>query len=113
MISNHATSRRCSLCLLLMVVLFFGLVQWSFLPLLIECGPGSSSAVLVMSSGHTSKFAAPFKGLFGDRLGVVVLPAGVLLPMPAAALFHRIDEPVSSRSDRFFSHRQLRAPPLV
>ncbi len=113
MISDRATTRRCAFCLILMVVLFLGLVQWSFLPLMTENGLPSSSAVLSISAGHTSKFAAPFKCLFGDPLNTCVLPSGVSLPMVAASLFHRLEEPPSSRSDRFFSHRQLRAPPCV
>ncbi|MBZ5661177.1 MAG: hypothetical protein LAO08_12290 [Acidobacteriia bacterium] len=113
MISDRATSRRCSLCLVLIVVLFLGLVQWSFLPLLIGNGLPSSIAFLSISGGHTSKFAAPFKCLFGDPLNTCVLPSGVSLPVVAAILFHRPEEPASGRNDRFFSHRQLRAPPCV
>jgi hypothetical protein len=113
MISNTATTRRCSLCLILMVVLSLGLVQWSFLPLLIDGGLPSSTAVVAISAGHTSKFAAPFKCLFGDPLNLGVLPSGVLLQLPAAGFFHRMDDPVLDRNSRFFSHRQLRAPPSL
>lgn len=110
---DHAKNRRCTFCLILTIVLFLGLVQWSFLPLLIENGLPSSSTALAISAGHTSKFAAPFKCLFGDPLDSYLLPSAVTVPMVAAAFFHRCEEPASGRNDRFFSHRQLRAPPSV
>jgi hypothetical protein len=113
MISNRATTRRCAFCLILTVVLFLGLVQWSFLPLLVDAGLTSSNAVVGISAGHTSKFAAPFKCLFGDRLNSCVLPSGVSLPMVAASLYRRLEEPSSNRIDGFFSHRRLRAPPFA
>jgi hypothetical protein len=110
---DHAKSRHHTFCLILTVVMFFGLVQWSILPLLIDNGLPSSHSVLAISAGHTSKFAAPFKCLFGDPLTPCLLPRVVSVPMVAANFFHQHEEPVSGRNDRFFSHRQLRAPPLV
>ena len=111
--ADRAITRRCTLCLVLTAVLFLGLVQWSFLPLLIESGLPLSSAVVAISAGHTSKFAAPFKCLFGDTLNVFVLPSGVSAPMITASLLHRFEEPSSSCTQHFFSDRQLRAPPCV
>lgn len=113
MIADRAITRRCTLCLALTAVLFLGLVQWSFLPLLIESGLPSSSSVVAISGGHTSKFAAPFKCLFGDTLNACVLPLGVSVPMVTASLLYRFDEPASSWIQHFFSDRQLRAPPCV
>ncbi len=110
---DRAKNRRCTFCLILTAVLFLGLVQWSFLPLLIENGMPSSSAVLAISAGHTSKFSAPFKCLFGDPLNACLLPPVVSVSMVTASVLHRLEEPTSSRDDRFFSHRQLRAPPSV
>lgn len=113
MISHRIEIRRNSFCLILAAVLFLGLVQWSFLPLLIDSGLPSSSSVVAVSSGHTSKFAAPFKCLFGDTLNVCVLPSSVTVPRVTASLLHRYNEPASNCSQHFFSDRQLRAPPCV
>jgi hypothetical protein len=113
MISDRAKIRALPVCLIITVVLFLGLVQWSFLPLLLDGGLPSSSAVVGISSGHTSKFAAPYKCLFADPLDACLLPSGVSAPMPTVGWHRPLDEPVYNRIDRFFSHRQLRAPPSV
>lgn len=113
MIPGHAKNRRCTFCLILTIVMFLGLVQWSFLPLLTDYGLPSSGAVLAISAGHPSKFAAPFKCLFGDPLNACLPPSTVSVPMVTATFLHRIEERASSRDTRFFSHPQLRAPPSV
>ena len=78
---TRAKNRLWTFCLILTVVLFLGLVQWSFLPLLIDFGMPSCNAVLAVSAGHTSKFAAPFKCLFGDFLNPFLLQSVVSAPM--------------------------------
>ena len=108
---NSAQFRGCSFCLILTLVLFLGLVQWSFLPLLIDNQMPSQQAALEISSGHTSKFAAPFKGLFGDSSSPWLPQSGVFVPTVTPSFFHRSAEPSSNWEARYFSHRQLRAPP--
>jgi hypothetical protein len=109
----HAKNRSWSFCLVFMLVLILGLMQWSILPLLIDGGVSSSNSVLVISAGHTSKFAAPFKCLFADSLSPCLPRSEVSVPMFTVSFFHRNEEPPAHRDARFFSHRQLRAPPSV
>jgi len=107
----RAKNRRWAFFLIFTAVLFLGLVQWSFLPLLIDSGMSSSNAVLVVSAGHTSKFAAPFKCLFGDFHSPCLLQSATPVPAMTASFFRRVEESIFSSGDRFSSHRQLRAPP--
>lgn len=108
---DHAKNRHCTFSFILTAVLFLGLVQWSFLPLLIDSGLPSQQTVLSVSSGHTSKFAAPFKCLFGYSVSAFLLRSGVSVPVFTVSFFHRFEEQPASSDDRFFSHRQNRAPP--
>jgi hypothetical protein len=109
---NRSTSRRYLACLLLLSsVLVLGIVQWSFLPILIQNGPVGSSAVLEMSAGHSSKFAAPFKCLFSDgqrpylvQSRITVRRVASRIPLPPEAQFPGED-------DFFLSYHPLRAPP--
>lgn len=110
---DRATNRLCTGCLILSAVLVLGIIQWSFLPILIQNGPVTGKAVLVMSAGHTSKFAAPFKCLFGDSLKPSLVQSRISAPITTQTFFHRPEAPVSSRDDVFFSDRQLRAPPTA
>jgi hypothetical protein len=113
---NRIKNRRWTFCLLLTLVLFLGLVQWSFLPLLLDSGMPASSAAMTMAAGHSSKFAAPFKLWFGESISPIshcVLQSADCVPSFTASLFQRVEQPVSTRDDRFFSHRQLRAPPSL
>jgi hypothetical protein len=110
---DHTKNRRFLFFLLISAVLFLGLVQWSFLPLLIDSGLPSQQVVLSVSSGHTSKFAAPFKGLFADSVSPCLLRYGFTVPVITVSFFHRFEEQPASWDDRFFSHRQYRAPPSV
>jgi hypothetical protein len=109
----RATSRLSSCCLILSAVLVFGIVQWSFLPFLVQNGPVSGSALLEMSAGHTSKFAAPFKYLFGDSLKPSPAQSKVSAPPITRTLFRPTDEPRPKRDDLSFTDRQLRAPPCA
>jgi hypothetical protein len=110
---NRIKSRRWTFCLLLTLVLFLGLVQWSFLPLLIDSGMPASSAVMTMAAGHSSKFAAPFKFWFGEPISDCAPQSDDYVPIFTASLLQRVEQPVSTRDDRFFSYRQLRAPPSL
>jgi hypothetical protein len=110
---GHAKNRRCTFCLILTIVLFLGLVQWSFLPLLVGNAMPARYTVLSMAEGHPAKFVAPFRCLFADSLTSCLPASGVYVPMVSAAFFHRFEERVSSRDARFFFYPQLRAPPSV
>ena len=65
---RRPTNRQFATCLLLSAVLVLGIVQWSFLPVLIQNASFSGQAAVEVSPGHTSKFAASSKFLLGDFL---------------------------------------------
>jgi hypothetical protein len=100
-------------CLILSALLVLGIVQWSFLPILVQSGSVTGGAVVEMSAGHTSKFAAPFKYLFGDPLKPSLAQAALSAPMIAHTFIPLSGEPLSHRDDLAFTRRQLRAPPCV
>lgn len=106
---------RCLVCcLLLSAVLFLGIVQWSFLPLLVQGAPPPGRTLLEDSSCHTSKFAAPFKCLFGDYCLKPGLPAFSISSLSVnSPFFHLAEEPPANWQDVLVSDRQLRAPPVV
>ena len=109
---KRSTSRRYVACLLLLSgVLVLGIIQWSFLPILIQNGPVASTAVLEVSAGHTSKFAAPFKCLFGDGLNPCLVQSRITLRRIASRIVRLPDAPVSGQNDFSLTHRPLRAPP--
>jgi hypothetical protein len=108
---DRATTRQLAACLLLSAVLILGIVQWSFLPVLIQ-SPSSSGRVAVDASpGHTSKFAAPSKFLLGNFLRPCLKQAIVATVQASACFFYQPEEPSFAHGDRFFPHRQLRSPP--
>jgi hypothetical protein len=92
-------------------VLVLGIVQWSFLPILIQNGPVGSAAALEMSAGHSSKFAAPFKCLFGDSLGPCLVQSRITVWRIAFRVPHPPEVPVSGKDELFLSYYPLRAPP--
>jgi hypothetical protein len=106
-----ATNRSFTCCLVLSAVLILGIVQWSFLPILIQSAPLPGRALLEISGGHTSKFAAPFKCLFGDSLKPCLPQLRISEPATTHSFFFRSEEPTPNWQDLFFPHRQLRAPP--
>jgi hypothetical protein len=108
---SRATNRQLTCCLILSGVLILGIIQWSFLPVLMQNAPISSRAILEISPGHSSKFAAPFKGLLIDFLGPHLTPSRVTTPLNAAGVLYRSEEPSIKQDNQFFSHRQLRSPP--
>jgi hypothetical protein len=93
--------------------LVLGIVQWSFLPLLIQTAPLTGRAVLEVSGNHTSKFAAPFKYQFGDSQNPFLVQVGASIFRIAPTIVPHVERSASHRNDLFFSYRQLRAPPAV
>jgi hypothetical protein len=108
---GSATNRQLARRLILSAVLVLGIVQWSFLPNLIQSPPLPGRALLEVSSGHVSKFAAPFKCLFGDFLNPGPPQSRISEPRNTSSSFHRFEEPTPNWQDLFFPYRQLRAPP--
>jgi hypothetical protein len=107
------TARSFATCAFLSAVLILGIVQWSFLPILVQSAPLPGKALLEFSSGHTSKFAAPFKCFVGDSLRPYLPRAGNSEPGVSPNFFRRNEEPIPNLQDLFFPYRQLRAPPVV
>ena len=105
------TRRYIAFLLLLSGVLILGIVQWSFLPILIQNGPVGRAAVLEMSEGHSSKFAAPFKCLFGDGLRPCLVQSRITVRRIAFRMPHPLESKLSGRDDLFLSFNPLRAPP--
>lgn len=109
---ERTPSRRCVVCLLLLSgILVLGIVQWSFLPILIQNGPVGSAAVLEVSAGHSSKFAAPFKCLFGDGPRPCLAQSRITVRRTASRIPHPPEAPISGKDDFFLSYHPLRAPP--
>lgn len=105
-------SRRFVACLLLLSgVLVLGIVQWSFLPILIQNGPVGSTVVLEMSAGHSSKFAAPFKGLFGDGPKPCPVQSRIAAQRISSRIPHAPEAPIPSKDVFLLSYHPLRAPP--
>jgi len=109
---KRTPTRSCVVGLLLLSgVLVLGIVQWSFLPILIQNGPIASTSILEMSAGHSSKFAAPFKFLFGDGLNTCLLQLRITVRRIASRIVRLPDDPISGKDDFFLSYHPLRAPP--
>ena len=109
---ERTPTRRFVICLLLLSgVLVLGIIQWSFLPILIQNGPVASTGVLEMSAGHSSKFAAPFKCLFGDGLNPCLVQSRITVRRIASRIVRLPDAPISGQDDFSLTHRPLRAPP--
>ena len=109
---KRSTSRRYVACLLLLSgVLVLGIVQWSFLPILIQNGPVASTSVLEMSAGHSSKFAAPFKCLFGDGLRPCLVQSRITVRRVASRIPHPLEAQMSDQDSFSLSYHPLRAPP--
>lgn len=105
-------SRRFAACLLLLSgVLVLGIVQWSFLPILIQNGPLRSTAVLEMSAGHSSKFAAPFKCLFDDGPQPCPVQSRIAARRIASRIPHSPEAPLAGKDEFFLAYHPLRAPP--
>jgi len=112
MFPQRVTTRPYNLCLLaLSTLLVLGLVQWSFLPILIQNGPVSSSGILEMSVGHSSKFAAPLKCIFGDSTAPCLVHKRLQIQRFTFRI-PSVPESLQSGPEVFFlSYHPLRAPP--
>src|SRR5215472_11255869 len=99
--------------LLLGGILILGIVQWSFLPLLIQNAPGATHAVLEFSGNHTSKFAAPFKAFHGTGPAPCVVQAKLILPAAAVPRVRVPETPITGPLESFLTHSLLRAPPSL
>jgi hypothetical protein len=110
---SRPTNRQFAFCLILSAVLILGIVQWSFLPILIQNAPLASTTQFKVSPGHSAKFAAPFKGLFGESLKPREAQSIVVAPLIAENFFRLAAEPAPRLDDQFFSLRQLRSPPSI
>ena len=114
MTPQRATTRRYAACLLVLSgVLVLGIIQWSFLPILIQNGPVGSSAILEMSAGHSSKFAAPFKCLFGDGPRPCVPQSRMTVQRVAFRIVVTPEAQIFGQDIFFLSYHPLRAPPSV
>ena len=74
-------------------------------------GQWGHAAVLEMSAGHSSKFAAPFKCLFGDGLNPCLAQTRITVRRIVSGVVRLPEAPVSGQDDFFLTHRPLRAPP--
>jgi hypothetical protein len=110
---SRPTNRQFAYCLNLSAVLILGIVQWSFLPVLIQNAPLASNTQFEVSPGHSAKFAAPFKGLVGESLKPRQAQSLEVAPLIAENFFLLDAEPAPGLDDQFFSHRQLRSPPSI
>jgi hypothetical protein len=107
---GRATTRRFTFCLILSAVLILGIVQWSFLPVLIQNASLPGQVAVDVSPGHTSKFAAPSKFLLGNVLQPCLKQANLGVPQPTVRIF-RPDEPSFRHDSQLSFSCQLRAPP--
>jgi hypothetical protein len=96
---------------LLAGILILGIVQWSFLPILIQNAPGATRALLEFSPSHTSKFAAPFKAFHGDGPVPVLVRARIVFRPAMSAVFLSTDAPLSGVYALVLTQHPLRAPP--
>jgi hypothetical protein len=112
---SRSTTRQFTTCLLLSVVLILGIVQWSFLPVLIQAASLAGRTTLVDSPGHSAKFAAPFKCLIGDfdYPQPCLKHARLALPSPPVSFLHPPEVPSLRQDDQNFSDHQLRSPPFA
>jgi hypothetical protein len=110
---GRSTTRHFITCLFLSAVLILGIVQWSFLPVLIESPASSGRVSIEVSPGHSSKFAAPFKCFSGaiDYLQACLKSASLGVLIPPVSFSRRSDEPSFKHDDQVVPHRQLRSPP--
>jgi hypothetical protein len=110
---GRATTRQFATCLALSAVLILGIVQWSFLPVLIQGISLPSRVSIEVSPGHSSKFAAPFKCLSGtiDYLQSGLKPASLGVSPPPVSFSRQSGEPSFRHDDQVFPHRRLRSPP--
>lgn len=108
----RSASRYRVVCLFLAsAVLCLGIVQWSFLPILVQNASSASKPVLEASGGHTAKFAAPYKYLFGSGLRRWLTQSRIIVPRTASFILHLPETSISVQDDFSLSHHPFRAPP--
>lgn len=106
--------RSYALCLLSLAgVLVLGIIQWSFLPILVQDAPGKCPPALEFSASHLSKSAAPFKCLFGDASSPFVVPSKVTVRRIISTVFRLPDFPLSGQDEFSLTNRPLRSPPFA
>lgn len=108
---GRATNRQFTCRLILSAMLILGIVQWSFLPVLIQNTSQSSRAVVGASPGHSSKFAAPFKCLLGDFQQPCLKQSSFAASPAEASIFLHPEHRTSKHDDQYSTCRQLRSPP--
>jgi|SRR5215472_2989165 len=112
--SVRSINRCRAVCLFLAsAVLCLGIVQWSFLPILVQNAPPAHNPILEGSVGHTAKFAAPYKYLFGSGLRPCLMQSRITVPRTASWILHLPETPISAQDDFSLSDHPLRAPPSV
>ncbi len=104
-------NRGLARCLFFWAVLVFGLVQWSFLPVLIQTDVQQGSLSLEAQTCHTAKFAAPFKYIFSDSLTACLVTVSVEVPQPSESAFQFPQYPSAIIHEQSVTERQLRSPP--
>jgi len=99
---GRSTTRQRATCLVQSAVLILGIVQWSFLPVLMQGISLPSRVSIEVSAGHSSKFAAPFKYLSGtiDYLQSCLKPASLGVSLPPVSFSRRSGEPFFSHDDQ-------------
>src|SRR6266550_610207 len=100
---GHATARQLVTCPLLSGVLILGMVQWSFLPILIQDSSFSGRTAVEVSPRHSSKFAASFKSLIGKfgSLQTCLRKSSYAVPRPPVSFFRHRPEPSFRQDDHF------------
>jgi hypothetical protein len=106
-----STMRQFATCVLLSVVLILGIVQWSFLPVLIQNPSFSGRAAVGVSPGHSAKFAAPSKFQQETFLQPGLKQANLAALQTSRNYFYQPKGSIFARDDQFFFCRQLRSPP--
>src|SRR5271163_2928404 len=109
--SRKIENRRLMPCVFFWAVLVFGLVQWSFLPVLIQTDFPQGSPALEAQSYHTAKFAAPYKYIFGEATQAFLVTARVVLPRPIEDSVPILESASAIVHEQSVTERQLRSPP--
>jgi hypothetical protein len=104
-------NRGLARCLFFWAVLVFGLVQWSFLPVLIQTDFLQGNPSVEAQDLHTAKFAAPFKSIFADNAQSFLNITRVDVPPPPQVTIHFQQSALAIEQNQFSTQRQLRSPP--
>jgi hypothetical protein len=113
MISSRSAIRLRAFYLFLVALLLAGIIQWSFLPVLIQTPSMAGDYLLDSSSWHTSKFAAPYKFFGVDSTQLFAVQTAVVEFEIAKGFSLRPAPPPFLQSAQFASERQQRSPPSL